>query len=184
MLGAMSADTSPARWDHFTLQTAHRSIWRERFAVHAVAHTSADPVLDWLVDQANLRGFCGAVNAVARSELYPGLSIEEIVVGCLTPDAVADGRVLKLVVRILQSNDVDVPGLLLLARRERAERLLYWLVGGTPEEERTGALPRLCDHFEALPPRGYVPVRYAYDFGRLRKRAATAGHLRWKPAPT
>lgn len=166
------------------MQTAHRSLWREALAVHAVGFTSEDPVLDWLVDQANLRGFRGASNAVARSTLRPELSVEEIVVGCLTPTAIADGRVLKLVVRMLQSGEVEVPRLLLLARRERAERLLYWLVRGAPEEERTGALVRLYQHFETKPPRGYVPVRYAYDFGRLRRKPATAGHLRWKPAPT
>ncbi len=179
----VASTRTPARWGMYSAQTPHRSLWREGLRRRAVGHTGADPVVDWLVDQANLRGFGGAVNAVASSAPDPSLSLEEIVVGCLTPDALADGRVLKLVVRILQSDVVRLPALLLLARRERAEKVLCWLVMGVPAAERCGAVPGVRQHFEARPPRGYVPVSYAYDFARLNRKAAAAGKLRWKPAP-
>ncbi len=141
-------------------------------------------MLDWLVDQANLRGYHGAFNAVTRGSIDPSLRLEEIVVGCLMPDAEADARVLKLVTRILQSAPLDVDRLVFLARRERAEPVLYWLVQGVPEPERTGAIPMLAQRYAARPPRGYRPPKYRYDFSRLVKKPAAPGRLRWKPEPT
>ena len=74
--------------------------------------------------------------------------------------------------------------LLLLAKREKAERILHWLVMGVPEGETRGAVRRLRGYFEAHPPRGTAKVVYRYDFGRLVDKHARRGHLRWKPTPT
>ena len=174
---------APATWGALSAQSAHRSFWRARLARKAEAYPGPTAVLDWLVDQANLRNFSGAVNAVCRGVLDPSLTLEEIVVGLLTPDATAEGRILKLATRILQS-ELDLEKLLLLAKRERAERLLSWLVSGIPEQERFGTVPSVLAVFGQSPPRGGARVRYDYDFGRLILKAATRTGARWKPART
>ena len=175
--------SAPATWGALSAQVPHRSFWRAGLVRRAEAYPGPTAVLDWLVDQANLRNFSGAVNAVCRGALDPSLTLEEIVVGLLAPDATAEGRILKLATRILQS-ELDLEKLLLFAKRERAERLLCWLVSGIPEQERRGTVPLLLAAFGQKPPRGEATVRFDYDFGRLIRKAATRTGARWKPART
>jgi len=157
-------------------QPAPKSFWRR-----ALARVAGDrPLEDYLIEQANLRGFWGAYLAEApRSGKNPALGSEEIVVGLLAPQSSADARVLKLVTRILQSGQVDEARLLLLARREKAEGVLQWLIRGIPQPERTATIDRLERALaKARSPR--APV-LDYSFGRLVKRPATAGDL-WSRA--
>ena len=170
-------------WGTLSAQPVHRSFWRADLARRAAGYGGPSPLLDWLVDQANLRDFRGAVNALCGGTLDPSLTLEELVVGLLTPDSPAEGRILKLATRILQA-ELDPGRLLLLARRERAERVLCWLVRGIPEEERTGTVPHLVEAFAARPPRGMGAVHYDYDFQRLIRKAASPARLRWKPPHT
>src|SRR5262245_20971240 len=99
-------------------QPAHRSFWFDRLRRSACGL----PVEDWLIQQANFRGFCGVyLRDPPQIPVEPRLSLEEIVVGLVSPAARLDGRVIKLVTRILQSDTVQVARLLHLARAERAE---------------------------------------------------------------
>jgi hypothetical protein len=126
----------------------------------------------WLIEQANLRGFHGAYNARAYgAQVDSTLTLDDIVVGLLSPRAPADGRTFKLVVRILQSGEVDADRLALQARRERAEGVLHWLIHLVPATEHTPALVALQEKF-ATPPRGDRGVQYAYDAERLVRRPA------------
>jgi hypothetical protein len=134
---------------------------------------------DWLIDQANLRGFNGAFNArPVTSALAPSLSLEELVAGLLRPGAVADARVFKLVVRMLQSGQVSVERLCLEARRERVEHILHWLLEPVPLSEHNAALDAFRAAF-ASTPRGYRGVSYRYDPQRLVRQAATGAQL-WR----
>lgn len=136
---------------------------------------------DWLIRQGNLRGFHGVyLRDPPQIPLDPALSLEEIVVGLVAPAARLDGRVIKLVARILQSDAVNVERLLHLARAERAEAPLYWLAHHIPESERTGALVGLAGHW-TRPPRGFRGIKYAYDFERLVRRPASRDQL-WRRA--
>jgi hypothetical protein len=147
----------------------HRSLWYERLTLRA----DAIPVHQWLTEQANRRGFLGAYVATYRSKgIEPGLSLEEIVVGLLAPLAPADGRTWKLVLRILQSGQLQTDELRYLARRERADPALYWLLINIPAEEQTPPVRELQQTF-SQPPRGFGKIRYRYDFGRLIKRPAS-----------
>ena len=131
-------------------QPAHRSVWFERLRRRA----PGVPVEDWLVHQANLRGFYGAyLREPLQAPLDVELSLEEIVVGLLSPAAELDGRALKLV---------------------------YWLVSNAPVSERTGAVAALERHWTA-PPRGFRGIRYDYDFARLVQRRASREQL-WRRA--
>ena len=111
----------------------------------------------------------------------PSLGLEELVVALVCPHAPADGRTFKLVVRVLQSADVDVARLAFLAKRERASGVLYWLLSIVPEPERNERLSRVARTFSA-PPRGYRGVSYRYDAQRLIKRVATEAEWRRKPS--
>jgi hypothetical protein len=148
-----------------TLSPAHLSFWRRGLQSRA----GARDVDDWLIEQANLRGFHGAWVMPSGCTRDADLSLEEIVVGLCAPQATADGRVFKLVVRIAQSGKIDPARLARLARMERADGVLHWLFRGVPEVERTAAFLRVAAAF-AAPPRGYRPPRYRYDFGRLVRR--------------
>jgi len=158
-------------------QPAHRSLWFDRLKRRA----RGVPVEDWLVHQANLRGFHGMyLRDPPQVPLDPDLSLEEIVIGLLSPAAELDGRALKLVVRILQSAQVQLPRLCYLARAERAEAPLFWLVSNAPASERTGAMAALARHWTA-PPRGFHGIHYDYDFSRLERRRASREQL-WRRA--
>ncbi|HEY8211845.1 MAG TPA: hypothetical protein VIG99_30395 [Myxococcaceae bacterium] len=158
-------------------QPAHRSLWFARLRRRA----GDVPVDDWLIRQANLRGFHGVyLRDPPEVPLDPELSLEEIVVGLVSPAAPLDGRVIKLVARLLQRGAVNVDRLLYLARAERAEAPLYWLSHHVPEPERTGALAALAQHW-IRPPRGFRGIRYEYDFDRLIRRPASRDHL-WRRA--
>jgi hypothetical protein len=149
-------------------QPAPRSLWYHRLRQRA----GQAPVHAWLIEQANLRGFHGAYNAHSYSaQVDPELTLEDILVGLLSPQAPADGRTFKLVVRILQSGKVDAQRLALQARRERAEGVLHWLLHLVPSTEHTPALVALQEKF-ATPPRGDRGVRYTYDAERLVRRPA------------
>lgn len=149
-----------------SLQTPHRSFWRAGLE----ARNPGLPLHEVLVQQANLRGFMGAWSARPPSlPLEPEIGLEEIVVGLCCPQAPAEARLFKLVLRILQSGRVDPRRLLLLAKRERASVVLYWLISLVPDSERNPAFERIAEHF-LQPPRGYRPLDYRYDAGRLRRR--------------
>ncbi len=98
----------------------------------------------------------------------------------LMPHVLADGRLLKLVVRMLQSAPIDPKRLWLTARREQADRMLYWLITLVPATERTPRLDAVRESHPA-PPRGYRSVAYDYDANRLVRRAATKESV-WRAA--
>jgi hypothetical protein len=128
------------------------------------------PLQDWLVEQANLRGFHGAYNrADPTGPVDPELTLEDIVVALLAPQAPAEGRIFKLVLRILQSGKVDGRHLAWLARRELAEPVLFWLLVRVPEVERTDAVRGIRASLGG-PPRGYADLDYDYDPTRLVRR--------------
>lgn len=160
--------SSPTTRGESHFQPPHRSLWRaglERRA-HGV------PLDDWLVEQANKRGWYGAYQARPSDEpLDPALTPEEIIVGLAQPHAPADVRTLKLIVRILQAGVVDPDRLRRLARRERADFVLHWLLVQVPGEERTPPLERVAAEFRE-PPRGYRPPRFRWDPRRLIRRPA------------
>lgn len=123
-----------------------------------------------LIAQANHRGFFGAYSPTSgETPLDAALTLEEIVVGLLQPQAPAEGRVLKLVLRILQSGKCDSERLLLLARRERADVALAWLVSHVPDSECTHPIKELCDKLSARPPRERRVPALSYDWRRLEK---------------
>lgn len=159
-------------------QPAFRSLWYERLRRQA----GSGPPHDWLIDQANLRGFHGAYNSKVHAESPDrSLTDEELLVGLLSPHAPADGRTLKLVVRMLQSSRLNPRRLELLARRERASGVLHWLLRLIPESERTESVRELQKIF-ATPPRGDRGVAYDYDPQRLVRRPATREQL-WRTKP-
>ncbi|MEE8409946.1 MAG: hypothetical protein V3T05_10090 [Myxococcota bacterium] len=150
-------------------QPLHRSFFREFIAKRArPVREGEDPVQEYLLDQANLRGFLGAFSDRDNlGELDPTLSNEEIVVGLLQPHARADLRLLKLVVRMLQSGQLDADRLLFLARRERALLILAWLLELIPEQERHPPIQSLLQRVQQRPPRGYRAPKIRYDPRRL-----------------
>lgn len=136
----------------------------------------AAQVTNWLIAQANARGFHGAV--VNREEpVDASLELEDLVVGLLMPHAELDARVIKLVVRLLQSPRLDASRLAFRARRERADLALSWVLSLIPEVERT--LPVVAVATALRAPRGAARVRFNYDPQRLVRRAATKDLL-WR----
>lgn len=149
----------------------HRSVFRDRLSRFA----SRRSVEDWVLEEANARSHFGAVGSEAVDrEPTKGLDDEDLIVALLMPHAELDGRLFKLIVRMLQRAPIDAPRLRLRARRERADHALWWLVSLVPDPERTGVIPELLS---AGPPRGYRPLSYDYDPKRLLKRPATAEAL-------
>jgi hypothetical protein len=141
--------------------TAPRSFWFESLRRRA----GEVPLVDWLVGQLNARGYRGAWTTL---EVQPdaSLSTEELVVALTSPRAAADGRVLKLLVRLFQQGGVNLDLLAFLARREGATRVLHWLLSIVPEPERTPGIRAAMDRF-ATPPRGYRGTDFLYDPTRL-----------------
>jgi hypothetical protein len=149
---------------------AHRSFFRDALS----ARSNRESVHEYLIDQANLRGFLGAFSD--RSDLGepdPTLEIEDIVVGLLQPHAPAEARVVKLVVRILQAQRIDAKRLLFRARRERADTTLAWIIGLVPVEEQRGAIVELQRELRARPPRDTRRPAIRYDPRRLVPRKAS-----------
>ncbi|MBS1151913.1 MAG: hypothetical protein H6Q89_3611, partial [Myxococcaceae bacterium] len=142
---------------------AHRSFFREKLQRLA----GEQPLDDWLLEEANVRGHVGAVGAaVAERPPTAGLSDESLVVALLMPHTPSDGRLFKLVVRMIQKAALDPRALWFQARRERAEPVLYWLLQQIPASERTGAVPALAAA-RPTPPRGYRGMKFNYDSARL-----------------
>lgn len=156
-------------------QPPHRSFWRDGL----VARAGGRPLDEWLVEQANLRGFYGAFGpgAPAPSAADPDLGLEDIVCGLLLPHGPADGRLFKLVLRILQSGRVDPARLALLARRERADHVLVWLLGRVPAPERNASLDAVATALGT--PRGHRPPRMEYDANRLLRRPHRSAEAPW-----
>jgi hypothetical protein len=130
-------------------------------------------VHEYLIDQANLRGFLGAYSD--RTDLGgidPQLDLEDIVVGLLMPHAPAEARAVKLVVRILQSGRCEKDRLLLRARRERADPVLAWVLDLIPEEERNEPIRILTAAMAERPPRETRRPRIRYEPSRLIRRRA------------
>jgi hypothetical protein len=156
-------------------EPAIRSYWRRSLE----ERTQPLSVHEYLIDEANMRGFWGAYrsNSVMRPP-DEKLELEDIVVGLLAPQAPAEARVFKLVLRILQSHRLNAPKLILRAKRERALGALYWLLAQVPSEERNAAIQELS---ECIPhsPRGYRALRYLYEPQRLVRRPATKEAL-WR----
>lgn len=126
---------------------------------------------EFLVDQANLRGFGGAVSA--RDDLGTldeDLTLEEIVVGLLQPQAPAEVRVIKLVVRILQSGRCEAARLVFFAKREYALAALRWIIDLVPETERNEAIREVEAALADTPPRGERQPRIDYSPARLVRR--------------
>lgn len=131
---------------------------------------------DWLIAQANVRGFHGAF-VTLEAPLDDTLCLEDLVVGLLMPHAELDARIIKLVVRILQSGHVDAPKLAFRARRERADFALAWVLDLVPESVGNTATRLIAA--SVRPPRGATPVCFNYDAGRLVRRPASKGQL-WR----
>ena len=154
----------------------HRSFFREQ-----LQRMAGPRVLeDWLVEEANLRGHLGAVGTIPDRPPTAQLSEIDIVVAALMLHAPADGRIFKLVVRLLQRSVLDPRALWLAARRERADRVLYWLLKLVPASEQT---PSILNLLEAHPraPRGCTGMNFNYDPGRLIRRPATRESV-WRAA--
>lgn len=159
-----------------TRQTAHTSLFRRR--VQARAGTAA--LTGWAVEQLNHRGFYGAwAEAPADGAPDEAVTLEELVVLLTMPQADADPRLWKLVVRTIQRGPIDVRRLARLARQERAEGLLAWLLEGLPAEEATDTTRALR---AALHPRDARAPDVRYDFERLRRRPASKERL-WRRPP-
>lgn len=149
-----------------TGQPPPRSVWRLALGRRA----GPEPLDRYLIRQANARGFHGAYVAAGEpAPLDPALTLEDIIVGLCAPQSPADGRVFKLVLRIVQSGSLDLDHLLWLARKEKADRILYWILERTPDVERTAEVQALLSRFGG-PPRGARPVLYDYDPTRLIRR--------------
>ena len=103
------------------------------------------------------------------------LALEEIVVGLIAPQATLDGRVLKLVVRILQRGNLNFEQLAFFAKRAKAESALYWIALLVPEEETTPGIRLLRKRV----PRGYRALQYRYSPERLLSKPATKANL-WR----
>jgi hypothetical protein len=149
----------------------HLSFFRRSLAARAAARRVSegeDPVHEYLIDQANLRGYLGAYsNRDDRGDVDPTLGIEEIIVGLLQPHAPAEPRVIKLVVRALQTERVNVERLLFLSRRERALPVLAWIARLVPDQERTRPIRDLLDRLREHPPRGSKEPDINYSPDRL-----------------
>jgi hypothetical protein len=167
----------PATLGMLSANPAHRSFFRERLQRLA----GARGLEDWLVEEANVRGHLGAVGAsVPEREPTPGLSDADLIVALLMPHSEVDGRLFKLVIRMLQRAPIDPALLWFHARRERADRVLYWLLNLVPESERAQSLVAFIDACPT-PPRGYVGVRFNYSSARLVRRPATKESV-WRAA--
>ncbi len=151
-------------------------MFRRRLAAQAVhLPSSDDPVHEFLIDQANLRGFLGAYSA--RSDLGTfddDLTLEAIVVGLLQPHAPAEGRIIKLVVRVLQSGQIDPVRLHLLARQELALSNLAWVVDLIPAPERNAHIKGISSAIAVRPPRRRTTPAMRYDPRRLLRPAQSA----------
>jgi len=155
----------------------HRSFFRARLQALA----SERPLEDWLVEEANVRGYLGAVGpSIPDRAPTPNLSDVDIVVALLMPHSQVDGRLFKLVVRMLQRRPLDTSRLWFHARRERADVVLYWLLNLVPQQERTATILALLEGCPT-PPRGYRGVRFNYSSARLLRRPATKESV-WRAA--
>jgi hypothetical protein len=157
-------------------EPAPRSSWRAVLA----RRIGPRSIQDYLVEEANLRGFWGAYgNAQVARPVDAGLEHEDIIVGLLAPQAPIEGRILKLVLRMCQSGKLDAQRVAFRTRRERADRALHWLLAHVPPGEDT---PPVRAIREALrPPRGAQPPAYDYDFSRLVRRPAKGAS--WQTVP-
>ncbi len=150
-----------------THQTPHTSLFRRRLERLA----GGRPLNDWLVEELNRRGHLGAyANLETSGAPTEGVSLEELLVALAMPHGDADGRNWKLIVRALQKGPIDARRLARLARQERAEGLLAWLLRGLPEAEHTSTIDEVAD---LLRPRDTRAPSINYDFGRLVRRPAT-----------
>lgn len=150
----------------------HRSFFRDALARRA---GSMGPQ-EYLIDQANLRGFRGAYSDRSDlGELDPALSLEDIVVGLLQPQAPAEVRVVKLIVRMLQSGRLDPARLWLGARREKADSVLAWVLGLIPEQEQNEAVQAIQVVVDAHPVRDTRRPTVRYDPKRLLRVKARVG---------
>jgi hypothetical protein len=139
------------------------------------------PLDEWLVEEANVRGYLGAVGpSIPDRTATAALSDEALIVALLMPHSPVDGRLFKLVVRMLQRAALDPKALWFQARRERADRVLYWLLQRVPESERTEGI-QVAQLACPAAPRGYQGVRFNYDGSRLVRRPATRESV-WRAA--
>lgn len=147
----------------------HRSLFRERLQRLA----GQRPLIDWLVEEANVRGHFGVTTLeLPQRAPVPGVSDEQLIAALLMPHAPLDVRVFTLVVRMIQRGGMSPTSLWLEARKERADSTLFWLLERVPDEERTAELERAATA-QPRPPRGYRPLPIEYDARRLIRRPAT-----------
>lgn len=155
----------------------HRSFFRERLQRLA----GERKLEDWLVDEANVRGYLGAVGQrISDRAPTPNLADADLIVALLMPHSEVDGRLFKLVVRMLQRAAIVPSVLWFRARRERADVVLYWLLKLVPEGERSPLIVALMECCPT-PPRGYQGVRFNYSSARLLRRPATKESV-WRAA--
>jgi len=87
-----------------------------------------------------------------------------------------DARIVKLIVRMLQSGELDAEKFAFRARRERADVGLSWVLQLVPTSERTAPVVAVAAALRA--PRGATEVRFNCDPQRLLRRPATKDQLR------
>jgi hypothetical protein len=170
--------STPPTFGDVTRQTAHRSLWRDSLEKRA----GGRPLDEWLVEQANLRGIYGAFGPESpQSALDPSFGLEDIVVALLQPHNVADLRLFKLILRILQSGRLEPQTLAIRCRRERADHVLWWFLGQIPPTEVNEAVAAIRNHLTQ--PRGYHPPALRYEPKRLEKRPFRPEGAPWTRRP-
>jgi hypothetical protein len=166
---------SDVQFAQATHQLAPRSLWW----LDLTQRAAPGRMEEWLVGEANARGYLGASGRQLPQRTPDArLCDEDLVVALLSPRAEVDARILKLVVRMLQSGRLDFTRLLLRARRENAIGPLFWLVNVIPAQERNAPISKLLGLLPA-PPRGYREPDYRFDPQRLVRRVARKGDL-WR----
>lgn len=155
-------------------ELAPRSLWLEGLR----RFSGVQPLDEWLVEEANVRGFMGASGPhIPDRDRTSALTNDDLIVALLAPKAIVDARIFKLVLRIVQSGTLDLVRLSFRARRERADRALFWLLGVVPTAERTAPVLDLVERLSQ--PRGFHPIEYRFDPDRLVRRPASKGSL-WR----
>lgn len=143
----------------------HRSFFHDR-----IRRLAGDRPLDeWLVEQANARGFHGAIGLTRADAVDERVAPEELLAGLLLPEAAVDVRLFRLAVRMMQSGRLDARRAVHLARQERVVGVLWWLLERVPDSERNAHLRAFVAAIEG-PPRGYRPLAIEYDARRLVHR--------------
>ncbi len=88
-----------------------------------------DQLEEWLVDLANHRGACVVERQIGQDPEWPDvsptdLSDEELAVLICQPQRLDHPQILRLAAQLVSRGHLDLDQLILIARRERADRIL------------------------------------------------------------